>query len=214
MKWFRLYDEITEDPKMIQLTDQEFRVWIYLLCYMNKQTKRGFSSNYLPTILLLSGATKQRLNSINRALDKLESLDMIKRNDHSLQIVNWDTRQYKTDDVNERVKRYRNVTRNVTVTPPDTDTEQNKKDNTEVLSKKTMKRKTRISEDWRLPQEWGEWAEGQGLTGEEILKEAEKFRDRQISQGAAYLDWQATWRNWIRNHIEWSSKNGIHTKIK
>jgi uncharacterized protein YdaU (DUF1376 family) len=90
------------------------------------------------------------------------------------------------------------------------------KDNTiEVLSKKPNSRKTRISEDWMLPQEWGDWAEGQGLTGEEILREAEKFRDRQISKGAAYSNWQATWRNWIRNHIDWSKNNAIlHTKIK
>lgn len=84
-----------------------------------------------------------------------------------------------------------------------------------IAPKQPIKRKSRISEDWKLPQEWGEWAEGQGLSGEEILKEAEKFRDRQISQGASYVDWSATWRNWIRNHIEWSNKNGsIHTKAK
>lgn len=78
--------------------------------------------------------------------------------------------------------------------------------------KKPISRKTRIPEDWSLPQEWGEWAEEQGLAGEQILKQAEKFKDRQISVGAAYSDWQATWRNWIRNHIEWSSKNDVRTK--
>ena len=116
MKWFRLYDEITEDPKMIQLTDQEFRIWIYLLCYLNKETKRGYSCDYIPIKSLLSGSMKCRIKSIESAFDRLESLGMIKRNHPSIQIVNWDKRQYKSDDVNERVKRYRNVTRNVTVT--------------------------------------------------------------------------------------------------
>jgi hypothetical protein len=72
---------------------------------------------------------------------------------------------------------------------------------------KPKKRATRLPEDWGLPQEWGEWAETQGLSGDEILRQAEKFKDRQQSRGAAYSDWQATWRNWIRNHIEWSAKN-------
>lgn len=72
--------------------------------------------------------------------------------------------------------------------------------------KKSISRKTRLPEDWILPQEWGEWAETQGLSGDEILIQAEKFKDRQQSQGAAYSDWQATWRNWIRNSIEWKKK--------
>jgi len=123
MKWFRLYDEIPEDPKMIQLSDQEFRVWIYLLCALNKQSLRGYCSVINPVLKIIRGAMNTRLRSVLNAIDKLESLGMVKRNSESLQIINWDKRQYKSDDVAERVKRYRNVTRNVTVTAPDTDTD-------------------------------------------------------------------------------------------
>jgi uncharacterized protein YdaU (DUF1376 family) len=103
----------------------------------------------------------------------------------------------------------------ITITETTRDNKKESIDIALIAPKQPIKRKSRISEDWVLPREWGEWAERQGLAGEEILKEAEKFRDRQISQGASYVDWSATWRNWIRNHIEWSSKNGsVHTKVK
>ena len=59
---------------------------------------------------------------------------------------------------------------------------------------------TRLSEDWQLPEDWRNWA---------ILKrpdidvdeEAEIFRDYWIAipgQKGVKLNWQATWRNWVR----------------
>ena len=36
MKWFRLYDDILDDPKMSKFTDVEFVVWIKLLAYVNR----------------------------------------------------------------------------------------------------------------------------------------------------------------------------------
>lgn len=66
-------------------------------------------------------------------------------------------------------------------------------------------RATRLTEDWKLPSEWGEWAEEQGLDRSAILLEQEKFRDHWISTPggkACKANWQATWRNWIRRHLE------------
>ncbi len=63
-----------------------------------------------------------------------------------------------------------------------------------------MTKGTRLSEDWELPETWKNWAlaERPDLRPEKI---AEEFRDYWISktgQGATKLNWQATWRNWIR----------------
>lgn len=68
------------------------------------------------------------------------------------------------------------------------------------VSKK--KRGTRLPEDWRLPRPWGEWAQAEGFAADTIRSEADKFKDYWIStpgQKGVKLDWQATWRNWIRN---------------
>lgn len=60
----------------------------------------------------------------------------------------------------------------------------------------------------RLPQSWAPtpkdyaFASSQGLTGQEINNEADRFRDYWIAatgRNATKLDWEATWRNWIRN---------------
>ena len=71
---------------------------------------------------------------------------------------------------------------------------------------------SRLKADWELPQEWGDWAETEGLTGEEILREAEKFRDYWLGNGKTKVDWEATWRNWIRRNLE-SKNNAVQSKI-
>jgi hypothetical protein len=56
-----------------------------------------------------------------------------------------------------------------------------------------------------LPKAWGEWAlsERPDLTADLIRKEAEKFKDHWIANSnqakSKKADWEATWRNWIRN---------------
>jgi len=60
----------------------------------------------------------------------------------------------------------------------------------------------RLPNDWKLPQELGNWALDQGLTKQQVILEGEKFRDHWIAQAGSKgrkADWPATWRNWIRN---------------
>ncbi|EHK77711.1 hypothetical protein SM0020_12325 [Sinorhizobium meliloti CCNWSX0020] len=64
------------------------------------------------------------------------------------------------------------------------------------------KRASRLPVDWVLPAMWGRWALDQGHSEAKVRLEADKFRDFWVSKGgkdAAKLDWEATWRNWIRN---------------
>lgn len=64
------------------------------------------------------------------------------------------------------------------------------------------KRATRLPAEWALPAEWGRWAVIEGWPESVIRSEADKFRDYWIGRAgkdAAKLDWQATWRNWMRN---------------
>lgn len=66
----------------------------------------------------------------------------------------------------------------------------------------TPRRGTRLPNDWMLPGEWGRWAiQETGLPRERILMEAATFADYwQALPGAKAikLDWEKTWRNWIR----------------
>lgn len=63
-------------------------------------------------------------------------------------------------------------------------------------------RGSRLPKTWVLPKSWGEWAQlNAGMTRDEILLEADKFRDFWVAKtkDATKLDWEATWRNWCRN---------------
>ena len=78
--------------------------------------------------------------------------------------------------------------------------EKRSKRDTKVSPKKLA---TRLSEEWFLPQEWGEWAFKEfNLSDDAIRFEADKFKDYWLAKAgkdAAKLNWLATWRNWIRN---------------
>lgn len=71
---------------------------------------------------------------------------------------------------------------------------------------------SRLSDDWFLPKEYGEWALSQGMLEKQIRLEADKFKDYWISLSGAKAtkrDWLAVWRNWIRrNFVE--QKNGAN----
>lgn len=62
---------------------------------------------------------------------------------------------------------------------------------------------TRLPADWRLPDDWEAWSlsEQPSWTREGVRRVAESFRDYWAAKGGAdarKVDWQATWRNWVR----------------
>lgn len=67
---------------------------------------------------------------------------------------------------------------------------------------KASPRGSRLPDDWHLPKDWGDWAVSEGWAPDAIRSEADKFRDYWIGKAGAAakkVDWQATWRNWMRN---------------
>lgn len=66
-------------------------------------------------------------------------------------------------------------------------------------------RATRLYADWKLPEEWAEWATIEGMDSLTVRKQESIFRDYWIAKSgkdAAKLDWEATWRNWVRRHLD------------
>ena len=62
-------------------------------------------------------------------------------------------------------------------------------------------RGSRLSADWVLPKEWADWAK-QERPDLDLRSVGEQFKDywsAKAGSGATKLDWQATWRNWVRN---------------
>jgi DNA-binding transcriptional ArsR family regulator len=71
-----------------------------------------------------------------------------------------------------------------------------------LRSDSERKRASRLSEDWRLPDDWRTEAIGLGIEPRSVDLEAEKMRDwSRASKNGAKLDWRATWRNWCREAV-------------
>ena len=93
-----------------------------------------------------------------------------------------------------------------------TQSECNATHNTLHITHNTVKsatRGSRLSADWALPKEWGDWA-AKERPELNIAKVAEGFKDFWIAKpgaGGVKLDWQATWRNWIRNQNQNQTAN-------
>jgi len=66
-------------------------------------------------------------------------------------------------------------------------------------------RGTRLPSNWVLPRSWGEYALAQGLRDHEVRREADNFKDYWLGLAGAKgikLDWEATWRGWVRRTAE------------
>lgn len=134
MKWFRLYSEILDDPKIKRLKDPR-KKWIFvgLLCMASESKIRGKilideDTPYTPEEIAKRLDVDVRL--LRNTCEELQRLKIIEIENGVVIISNWHKRQRNSDNVSERVRCFRekkcNVTetlqkryRNVSVTPPD-----------------------------------------------------------------------------------------------
>ena len=84
---------------------------------------------------------------------------------------------------------------NTSHTEPDTEEEKRE------AKASPKKRGSRLADDWFLPKTWGEWAVAEGWKIDAIRTEADNFKDYWCARAgptAVKLDWEATWRVWMR----------------
>lgn len=116
MKWFRFYAEALNDRKVQSLPGDLFKAWVNILClYCNEGAAIDLSS--------ISFALRAGDSKAEAIVDDLLNRGLLDDTAAGLVPHNWNNRQYKSDVSNERVKRHRKRPCNVTVTPPDTDTD-------------------------------------------------------------------------------------------
>lgn len=201
--WFRLYAEFATDAKVQMMTEAMQRRYLMLMCLR--------CSNSLVTLHDDEVAFQLRIS--NEELAETKAL-FIKKGfiDSAWNLCNWDKRQFSSDTSNARVAKHRALQKekqkddgNGTVTLPkrkanalDTDTDTDT-ENREAPSAKSP-RGTALRADWKLPDDWKTWAEGErpDLSADDT---ADAFRDYWIAKpgkDGRKADWQATWRNWVR----------------
>jgi hypothetical protein len=142
-------------------------------------------------------------------LDETKQLFISKKFiDEQWNLLNWDKRQFVSDSSTMRVAKHREKKKQVSNadetlqkrpsnaidTDTDTDTEQ-------IQKKVNNKRGSRLAQDWFLSKSMGDWAT-QERPDLDVRQVAEQFKDSWVAQAGqkgVKLDWDATWRNWVRN---------------
>lgn len=142
-RWFRMYTDVLDDPKVQKLAPPLFKTWVNLLCLA------GRNDGLLPAIDDIAFALRLDEETAAAHINELVARGLLDTGE-SLTPHNWAERQFKSDTAENAAERKRtqrarekkrdapnDTAPDVTVTdcdshndvtPPDTDTEQNRTD--------------------------------------------------------------------------------------
>jgi hypothetical protein len=100
-RWFRVYDDLIDDPKVQQLDPETFKFLVNCWCIASKL------GGNLPDVNQIAFQTRMRADKVSRLLNDLRARQLIDDTDQGLEPHNWKGRQYKSDVSTERVRRFR-----------------------------------------------------------------------------------------------------------
>lgn len=115
-RWFRFYAEAIRNPKVMRLSDKDFRVWVKLLAVAAE------NDGAIPPLEDLKHILSMRLDHLSSSVDRLISGGLIDALAGGYEPHNWSKFQYKSDTSTARVTKHR-AKGNVSETPPDTETD-------------------------------------------------------------------------------------------
>jgi hypothetical protein len=144
-RWFRVYDELVDDPKVQCLAPELFRALVNLWCIASRHKGR------LPPIAQVAFALRTTPERAAAVVAELRTAGLLDDDAGGVRPHNWDGRQFKSDGSNERVGRFRqrqrnggcNVTETAKETPPQTETESETESDSESETKQEDAREAR-----------------------------------------------------------------------
>lgn len=194
--WFRLYSEFAHDPKIQMLSEAMQRRYVMLMCLRCSETLETLHETEIAFQLRLSEAelieTKKLFISKNFI-------------DRQWNLLNWDKRQFVSDSSTMRVARHREKKKQVSNSDETLQERLSNAIDTEAdTDKKQNKRKlgSRLSNDlFILPEEWKNFCHQHRpeLNCNKVFDQFKDYWIAQPGQKGVKLDWDATWRNWVRN---------------
>lgn len=117
MPWFRFYSEALRDRKLEyacraagQPKHAMIALWTGLLCLANESPERGtlLVAEEMPvTANVIAGELEMAEETVIALLGALETLGRVETRDGVITICNWSKRQFASDDVTHRVRRWR-----------------------------------------------------------------------------------------------------------
>jgi hypothetical protein len=158
MQWFRVYNEILDDPKIAKMDGETFRCFIYLLAVISEQESEGILN-----MRVEDAAWRLRISPelLSNAITYMIDNKIIRKDKNRIIIINWNKRQFSSDDVSKRVKRYRekrcNVTGNVTSNVIDTETDTETDTDTDTDTEKKQNADAFVLPEWIPKKTWTEY---------------------------------------------------------
>lgn len=226
--WFRSWHGAPTDAKWIVVARRAGEgvtpghvaaVWWYLMDYASQNTPRGSLDGFDVEVCAASYGWDRDV--VAGIVEALKSKYLIVENS----LTHWPTRNPKReDDSVERVQRYRvtqrnapvthgnAVKRNVTLDESREEIEESRgdeiteKENPPIGGQKkeksasalvaTKRKGVSLPDGWLPTQKHREMARA---SGSDLDIETDRFRDWAIAKGQVYRDWDAAFRNWLRN---------------
>lgn len=121
-RWFRMYDDVINDPKVMRLAPAMRWQWVAVLCAASK------NGGAVPSVADLAFSLRMSEDEASAILGALQMAGLVDDVEGGLVPHNWEGRQYQSDTSAERMRRHRDkkrgeqsdVTSNVTsdVTSP------------------------------------------------------------------------------------------------
>lgn len=159
-RWFRMYDDVINDPKVMRLAPAMRWQWVAVLCVASK------NGGAIPPVADLSFAlriSEDEAGAILGALVTAGLVDEAAGGEHAPH--NWEGRQYKSDVSTSRVKAFRerqrngdgnvsgnvssNVSETVDETPPEQKQTQKQKQVSRAIEDRPAAPPSRFEEFWR-----------------------------------------------------------------
>lgn len=120
-RWLRFYDDAINDPKILKLPEATRWHWVAMLCIASKH------EGALPPLDEVAIHLRVTAAKATEIIATLVRAGLLDKTETGFEPHNWNGRQFKSDVSTDRVKRFRNAKRNVSVavseTPPDTETD-------------------------------------------------------------------------------------------
>lgn len=180
-RWFRVYEDMVDDPKVQRLPAPLFKTLVNLWCLASSH------GGALPAVSDIAFKLRVSEAAAAKAIRELIGAGLIDEFEDCYRPHNWNGRQFKSDSSTTRVQKHRNAKRNADETlhgtPPETETDTE----TETPSLREGVARARphtIPDDWK-PQEAG-------------LNEAEfaRYKADRKAKGIKRVDWLADWQVW------------------
>jgi hypothetical protein len=126
-RWFRVYDDLVDVPKIQRLDPSLFKALINLWCLASA------NDGVFPPIDEIAFKLRIKTEKAQRLLNELRAAGLVDDDERGARPHNWDQRQFRSDVSTSRVKRFRERRGNVssaffaTGTETETETEAERK---------------------------------------------------------------------------------------